>query len=183
MFVWNVVSYCIERQKRAERGKTSHTHASSSPTRRSRWTGRGQTNEHSLLLSSSPFIMLSRTCTALRCTAAAQIGQTHILYEPCQWLQRMPKGSSLQMFTEDIWHVLNCSCTGQSLLVTHTQSCSLPSLSLICSLFLQVFSFSGVSVHVTKDSRAHSIHAAFFWGFGTGRGTKREFKPFKSWRC
>lgn len=137
--------------------------------------------------SCSPHLPLS-CCHAhalhcAHCTAAARIGQTHALYEPCQWLQRMPKGSSLQMFTADIWHVLNCSCTGQSLLVTHTQSCSLPSLSLICSLFLQVFSFSGVSVHVTKDSRAHSIHAAFFWGFGTGRGTKREFKPFKSWRC
>lgn len=65
MFVWKMVLYCIERQKMAE-GKMSHTHASSSPTRRSRSTGRGQTNEHSLLLSSSPFIMLSRTCTALR---------------------------------------------------------------------------------------------------------------------
>lgn len=133
--------------------------------------------------SCSPHLPLS-CCHAhalhRRCTNRTN---THTLYEPCQWLQRMPKGSSLQMLTADIWHVLNCSCTGQSLLVTHTQSCSLPSLSPICSLFLQVFSFSGVSVHVTKDSRAHSIHAAFFWGFGTGRGTKREFKPFKSWKC
>lgn len=170
-----------EKEKRGRRDTRMHRPIRSR-ARCNRSIGRGQTNEHSLLLSSSPFIMLSRTCTAPLLHKMDK--HTHTLYKPSQWLRSMPKGPSLQMFGANIWHALNCSCTGQSVLVTHSQSRSLPSLSPICSLFLQVFSFSGVTVHVTKDSRAHSIHAApFFLVSGWGEAQKREFKPFKSSRC
>lgn len=178
-FVWSVQTLVLQllcgiRKTEKEKGGRRDTHMHRpirSPARCNRSTGRGQTNEHSLLLSSSPFIMLSRTCTAPLLHKMDK--HTHTLYKSSQWLQCMPKGSSLQMLGADIWHVLNCSCTGQSVLVTNSQSRSLPSLSPICSLFLQVFSFSGVTVHVTKDSRAHSIHAAPFFWFQDGERHKK----------
>lgn len=107
---------------------------------------------------SSPFPMLSRTCTAVSTVSAAQSRHALCgLCKRCQRLQSVPRGPCP-------CHRLFWTCTDPPLRwpASHPSlSCNphtLPSLSPVCSLLLQVFSFNSVSVHATKDLRAYSVH-------------------------
>lgn len=159
--------------KKAERVKTSHMQALSSPTQSTRSTDWGQTNEHSLLLPSSPFIMLSRT---LHCTAAAH-KHTHTLWA-AHAKRLVPTNVDCRYLTcteLQLHRPVSPPNTHSALQSTLIIPALLPVPSSLLPQWRQCACDKGFEGSFNSCS--------LFWGFGTVRGTKREFKPFKSWRC